>query len=365
MPADHLNPAPTGQTGTDREPAHQDPDPEPAVPVLDPVLESAVLAVLGGAAPEVAAAGTSIVAAELADAAERYRAAGRAALTRDAAGDGWLQIHLEFPHRHAAEHTVATVLGPTLRHAEAAGGLTSWWYIRKTPCWRLRLHASRHRNAALPPRVTDALDDLVARGLLTTWTIGIYEPETHAFGGPEAMAVAHRFFHADSAHVLEYITGGTSTALGRRELSLLLCATLLRGAGQDWHEQGDVWHRVVRMRPLHPGAAPEPMRGTTEKAHRLLDLDTGDPAMLAGPDAPLASARTWLGAAGDTGRALGALAGDGTLRRGLRDVLAHHVIFHWNRLGLTAAAQAVLAHAAATAVLHTGDGADRLMRGSG
>nr|WP_143267114.1 lantibiotic dehydratase C-terminal domain-containing protein [Amycolatopsis thailandensis] len=48
---------------------------------------------------------------------------------------------------------------------------------------------------------------------------------------------------------------------------------------------------------------------------------------------------------------LGRLARVGTLRRGLRAVLSHHVIFHWNRIGLSYGTQAILAHAVKTAVL--------------
>ena len=48
---------------------------------------------------------------------------------------------------------------------------------------------------------------------------------------------------------------------------------------------------------------------------------------------------------------LGAAASAGTLGRGLRAVLAQTVIFHWNRLGLSAITQAVLTHAAASACL--------------
>ncbi|ABW14727.1 hypothetical protein Franean1_5369 [Parafrankia sp. EAN1pec] len=39
------------------------------------------------------------------------------------------------------------------------------------------------------------------------------------------------------------------------------------------------------------------------------------------------------------------------LGRGLRAILTHVLIFHWNRLGLSATSQAVLAHAAAAALL--------------
>lgn len=51
------------------------------------------------------------------------------------------------------------------------------------------------------------------------------------------------------------------------------------------------------------------------------------------------SASAYAGA----GRELASLAAEGQLRRGLRDVLAHHVIFAWNRIGLSYAAQSALA----------------------
>jgi hypothetical protein len=47
---------------------------------------------------------------------------------------------------------------------------------------------------------------------------------------------------------------------------------------------------------------------------------------------------------------LAAKAHDGKLRRGLRDVLAHHIIFQWNRIGLTFRTQGILARAATEVV---------------
>jgi thiopeptide-type bacteriocin biosynthesis protein len=53
----------------------------------------------------------------------------------------------------------------------------------------------------------------------------------------------------------------------------------------------------------------------------------------------------WLDAFTDAGRDLGDSARAGELERGLRAVLAHLVIFHWNRFGLPAATQGILARA--------------------
>jgi protein-L-isoaspartate(D-aspartate) O-methyltransferase len=51
-----------------------------------------------------------------------------------------------------------------------------------------------------------------------------------------------------------------------------------------------------------------------------------------------------------TGRALADLTQHGTLTRGLRAVLAHHLLFTFNRLGVSAEHQRLLATAASQAV---------------
>jgi thiopeptide-type bacteriocin biosynthesis protein len=353
MPADHLIPQPgLPEAGNGAQSATRHPSgPGDTVTTLEP----AILAVLTGTPPPLAAAPAAIPIVDLIDAANRYQAAGQAALVRHRCDD-WYQVQIEFADPHAAEHIVATRLGPRLRHAETTGLLTSWWYIRKTPRWRLRLHAEAPHREQLRRFVTDTLDELASQRQIVTWAAGVYEPETCAFGGPEAMEVAHRFFHADSINMLNYasafrlVADPRAAPLGVRELSLLVCTALLRAAGQDWHEQGDVWHRVARMRPLQTSAPPKRLR---KKVHQLLALDTKQAAAMAEGRDPLDSVRPWLATANEAGEALRELARTGTLRRGLRDVLAHHVIFHWNRLGITTAAQAILAHAAATTILHT------------
>ncbi|HSL09426.1 MAG TPA: hypothetical protein VK887_15830 [Pseudonocardiaceae bacterium] len=71
---------------------------------------------------------------------------------------------------------------------------------------------------------------------------------------------------------------------------------------------------------------------------------------LFGTDGPLAFAASWTAAFNHAGQALGAAANDGALERGTRDILAHHVIFHWNRIGLPYKIQSILAQAAETAI---------------
>jgi len=147
------------------------------------------------------------------------------------------------------------------------------------------------------------------------------------------MNAAHALFHHDSRHILTYLLQQPND---RRERSLILCTALMRAAGLDLNEQGDVWARVADKRAhLHaqpPTADPRTWTAFTDDIRHLL---TGT----AGPS-------DWQTTFDDTGSTLRDLREGGRLTRGLRAVIAEHVVFHCNRIGLPAAIQAVLAHAA-------------------
>jgi protein-L-isoaspartate(D-aspartate) O-methyltransferase len=65
---------------------------------------------------------------------------------------------------------------------------------------------------------------------------------------------------------------------------------------------------------------------------------------------PLRAAPAWPMAFQYAGRALADVAQRGTLTRGLRAVLAHHLLFTFNRLGVSAEHQHLLATAASQVV---------------
>jgi thiopeptide-type bacteriocin biosynthesis protein len=316
--------------------------------------ELAALAVLAGVPLATAAAEIGMAVIDLADAVALYKAAGRAALETQAASEDWYQVHVEFADWDKAENIAAAHLWPGLCAAETDGTVSSWWYVRKAPCWRLRFHVGSAGSTKMKQFVAGTLDGLVRQERITGWWPSTYEPETYAFGGTAGIEIAHRLFHADSRGILEYLTRiapdrPADPIIGRRELSILLCSALLRAASQDWHEQGDVWHRVTHMRPLPPDVPSDRLRRMTSQVYKLVSLDTSSPVNANGP---LAFARSWLDAFTQAGHALGAAAHQGTLQRGVRDVLAHHVIFHWNRLGLPSRTQGVLAHAATETILN-------------
>lgn len=316
-----------------------------------------VLAVLAGVPLHQAAARIAVEPADLADAVAVYQAAGYAALEAHAATRGWYQVRIQFTDGNCAEHAAATRLSPHLQQAQDAGLLAAWWFIRKAPCWRLRARPGPAATVAdLHAAISTVLDRLTEAGLIDRWQETVYEPEACAFGGP-GMDIAHTLFPADSRGILDYLRRHDPTAplegtIGRRELPVLLCSTLFRSAGQEWHEHGDVWHRVAQLRPLPPDTPTDRLPDLASGLRRLMTVDTDPHGTLLGTGGPLAFAAPWAAAFAEAGRSLGHAARDGTLQRGLRDILAHHVIFHWNRLGLAARTQGILARAARDTVMN-------------
>lgn len=257
----------------------------------------------------------------------------------------WQQATIAFPDWTAAEQAALAHLAPMLTAAEDDGLITTWFFIRKRPAWRVRYVPA---DGMAPADIGRRLDGLSALGHISGWTSGVYEPELHAFGGPEAMDASHRFFGLDSIGCLACLSRqGETGADHRRELSLVLCTLMFRAACLDWYEQGDVWARVAAHRDQPPGHPPEDVGRLGRPVRRLISVDVE--AQLR-PGARLAGISGWADAYRTAGRELGALNADGRLHRGLRDVLAHHVIFAWNRLGFPYLVQAALAAAAAAAV---------------
>ncbi|WP_307857739.1 thiopeptide-type bacteriocin biosynthesis protein [Micromonospora sp. C97] len=210
--------------------------------------------------------------------------------------------------------------------AEAEGLISSWWFIRKGP-WRIR---------CLPATSTSDLAHLMLTDGVT-WTTDIYEPEIHAFGGSASMNAAHALFHRDSRHLLDYLSDNPDD---RREHALILCTALMRAVGLDIYEQGDVWTKIADQR----GALASPGRAQDPRSD--IDLTADVRCLLLGSPRTGGIASGWLRAFEDTGKALRTLRESGKLTRGIRGIIAMHVIFHMNRLGVRANTQAALARAA-------------------
>ncbi|MDX3587288.1 methyltransferase, FxLD system [Streptomyces europaeiscabiei] len=257
--------------------------------------------------------------------------------------DRWQQHNITFVDREIARRTIAERLGPALIEAEADGQLTGWWFMNKQP-WPLRYLADKP-----PPVIESLLSDLIGDCVAVSCLPGIYEPETDTFGGPEAMDAAHELFHSDSRHLLTHKL--SPMHLGRRETAVLLASVMMRGAGLDWFEQGDVWAKVVALRP----ATNPPPERATELSSAMQKLMIADAHSLCHPGGPLHAHEEWVTAFERAGATLTDLAARGALTRGLRAVIAHHVIFHANRAGLLRDDQSALSHIAREVVMGTSD----------
>jgi thiopeptide-type bacteriocin biosynthesis protein len=248
---------------------------------------------------------------------------------------GWHHASIQFHDWDQAEHTMATLVAPGIDclTGNIAGG--GWWFLRKHPHWRVRT----------PRPSTDGirylLDNLVKEDVIAAWQPGDYEPEEHAFGGTTGMDIAHDLFCADTQGFLRY-TRTENPPLGRRESSVLLISAMLTAAKLDWFERGDVLARVATMRPPLPAGSEAKLAGLASQLQPLLNLPADK---LVAPGGPAALADEWLPAFQDAGDRYAKAAADRTLTRGIRAILPHAIIFHWNRLGLPATTQGILATA--------------------
>lgn len=317
-------------------------------------VEQAIHAVLGGTPLRQAAADSSLDPSTLDDAIDVYRSAGQAALDASAQPD-WLQVYVQFRDWHTAEQSVITHLWPVLQQAEAEGVIAAWWFVRKFPCWRFRIHSSPSAApTAVKAPLAHALDLMVAQGAADRWWQSIYEPETYVLGGPAGIYIAHRLFHADSRELLTHISrhfGQAAPPLGRKELSILLLSTLMRGAGQEWSEQGAIWHQVEYSRPLPSGIPSDQLHAMRPGLRKLLAVDVGPHSDLMQASGSLTHLSEWFNAFAEAGERLGCAAERGHLNRGVRSVTERHVLFHWNRIGLHQPQQCIVARVAREVIL--------------
>jgi thiopeptide-type bacteriocin biosynthesis protein len=308
-------------------------------------IADAVVHVLTGQPLADAAAAAGIPAQDLADAVDIYQQGGLIALGRRRLGD-WYHVRVALPVWDTAERTITDQVAPRLDALHTSGVTGRWWFLRKHPHWRLRIHTA-NRSA-----VDEILDTLTAAGTISTWHPGLYEPEEAAFGGPHGMTIAHDLFCADSQGVLTYLQQ-RQTGLGRREMSLLLIAGLLHAAGLDIFERGDIFANVASHRPAVNSVDPR-FADLVNKVRGLLSVPITMDHPLFVDGGACAYATPWLAAHVSAGQQLRHAADDNLLDRGVREIITHLVIFHWNRLNLSAAAQGALAHAATEAFLPKG-----------
>lgn len=254
----------------------------------------------------------------------------------------WRQVNLWCDTWQAAEQMAARHLGPLLTEAEQSGDIAAWWFIRKGESWRLRVQPAGDGDATT--FLAQLTRTLTGRAAILHAEEVIYEPETRRFGGPEAMHAAHDLFHTDSRHILHQLASAQEGGDLRRELGMRLATRMMLAAGQDFYEQGDVWAQVAEHRGSEGQIDPSP--GTFAAVQTLITAESDN------KDSPLSLVPAWPGAFEDAGAALADLARRGHLTRGIRAVLTDHLLFAFNRHGISATHQNTLATAASRVIFH-------------
>ncbi len=265
--------------------------------------------------------------------------------TRHITPTRWRQVDLWCEDWRSAEHMAVTGLRPLVTEAESDGSIAGWWFVRKGKSWRVRFRSTEDGDARATEFVGRMTAALVAQGAIQRHAALIYEPEIYAFGGSAATNIAHALFHADSRHVLRHLAEDHPDQ--RRELGLILGTRLLRAAGLDWYEQGDAWARLAAHRAQDVQVVPSPQ--LVAAVQRLITAaDDAD-------GSPLRAAPAWPASFDRAGNTLTELYRRGDLTRGMRAVLVHHLMFAFNRLGVSATHQYLLATAASQVVFHRHD----------
>jgi thiopeptide-type bacteriocin biosynthesis protein len=283
----------------------------------------AVRAALAGDELADLAAARSLPVEQLQAALTAYHAAGEAAVERST--HRWYTTRLTFTDPRHAEKTMATVVGPMLDTVCVGTLPVAWWYLRWEGDWRVRL---RHPDPAV---LKAFLDDLGKGRRVAASAPRLHDPDMGPYGGPVGTAIASGLWVEECRSILAYVA--TSLPMERRDLSIAVLDVLLTAAGLSFPARGAVYAQAAALGPAEPAGA----RLLATKLHRFLT----DPLV-----GVTAGTGPWGDACVIAGVQFAAAATAGQLSRPIIDVLAAVVRAQWARLGLSTAAQAVLAHAA-------------------
>jgi thiopeptide-type bacteriocin biosynthesis protein len=221
----------------------------------------------------------------------------------------------------------------------------NFFFMRKPPGLRLRFELSPEASAEFADVLYEQADSWRADGLIEAVRPGVYEPESVLFGGPESMRYVHALFTVDSLFWLNYHALATPDEPAEPTLvSLPMLRFLLDGLDVTGWEDLGVWNQVrtATGRQLPPAAdltgfadvAGGIRRLWYEQNSYMEQLDPARQALLAEHGELLRhGAQRW---SSDYFASRSATIGP-------RAAAAYYVVFFWNRAGLSAIEQAIVA----------------------
>ncbi|MFC8796935.1 hypothetical protein ACFT2C_04335 [Promicromonospora sp. NPDC057138] len=286
--------------------------------------------------------------------------------TGSGAGEGSLRLEIVFAKPESIASLGAHVVGPNLDVA-CALGQGSWWFLRREDGWHLHLDRAGRRHVPL------SLNKLVERGVVQYWTQDTScqsssgsehearpEPGT-GFGavscagiGPGSGLDLHR---ADSRGSLAYLRQlhpmpeASRPLLRTRHVVGVLARAVCRAAGLDHATAADVLDTLARR---SAGGLDESSRFRAHGLAEVLTLLWRVPVSKA-----LGSSITpWATDLAMAARSLAAATRDGDLPAAehapyLQGQLARGLAAQWDRLGLPATDQTILAVATRDALRTT------------
>jgi thiopeptide-type bacteriocin biosynthesis protein len=239
----------------------------------------------------------------------------------------WLQWRLSTSSPKAL---LAGPLSLALTTLEEQGDLLGFWFMVKAEGGshvRLRVLPGQTSAAEVSERLSRAFTEAQQQEQLTRVKATVYEPEVFLFGGPRGMELFHTLFCLDSRLVIEALRVERRLSA---QLSQMWTELLLRSAGLDAFERWDVWKRVGQVRPAassQMGPLLSKMRPALQALAGAATSQLRERIEAAAPScAPLcARLEGW-------GEELRVAHREGALERGVRQMLAAAVVFHWNRM---------------------------------
>lgn len=239
-----------------------------------------------------------------------------------------------------------TEIAPKLQELTNQHPQLRWWWLCKRDVLgaavRLRILAPAEESSEVEQTMIDHFKRYGREVRILQ-----YEPELRLFGGSHGMEAAHDLFCEDSKFLAAWAR--SENRLQRpvipEGLSVSFLFHLLSAAGLDLFERWDVFERVSDKRKLDRANDEKYLRfqmlvkrALTAGSDRVFRLYDGEKARL------ILGYKNSLEALGSK---LSRLYFDGALGCGLREFLVPIILFHWNRVGLTAFRQSSISRALA------------------
>lgn len=274
---------------------------------------------------------------ELARIRDLFLAAGNAEVRRATASESWLQVGLAFADEAQERRFRADLVDPVGQWL-ADGRLSDFFFMSKPPGMRLRFATSP--GVDLEPDVVALLERARRSGDLERVEFGLYDQETHQFGGAAGIRIFHRFSTADCLAVLRFdaLEAAGRASVDRSVLSLLAVTDLVSRVADDTWEQWDVWCEMrATGRLVEPDSdVATALREDLEQNRPLLEavLERRPELVAELTDEERALVDAYAAVNQATADALREAARARTLAAPPRKILPFFVIFHWNRMGL-------------------------------